>query len=461
MNILQVSTYEKGGGAEAIAWQLFEQYRRRGHRSTLAVGQKQSEDPDVRPLIEAVKAHGKGSGLDKVGRWLAAYEGRVRGAWRLRRWIEAYISRPHNWWNVRMGRENFNFPETWNVLELAPGVPDILHCHNLHGGWLPRGGYFDLQALPWLSHRVPTVMTLHDTWMLSGHCAYTLGCDRWKIGCGQCPDLTIYPAVLRDATGFNWNRKKDIFLGSRLYVATPSRWLLRQVEQSMMAPAVVQGRVIPNGVDRAVFRPADKRGAREALGLPRQDALLLFVANAAKSNVFKDYRTVEETARRVAAGYWHSRVTLLVLGEAGDPIDYENGGIRFVPYQRDMNVTAQYYQAADLYVHAAHSDTFPNTILEALACGLPIVATAVDGIPEQVDEGRSGFLVKAKDVEAMAGRVRQLLETGDLRRRMGEQAAEIAARLFDAQGQVQAYLDWYEEIRSASVRTTEMAAHAC
>jgi glycosyltransferase involved in cell wall biosynthesis len=459
MRILQISTYDKGGGAEAIAWQLFSEYRRRGHRSTMVVGEKRTTDPDIisAPSGSTISF---GGWTARLSQRLLPYEGRVRGAWRMRRWLEAYAAHPTNWVQTQLGRENFNFPGTWRLLELLKDSPDILHCHNLHGGWLPQGGYFDLRALPWLSRQVPTLITLHDTWMLSGHCAYTLGCDRWKTGCGQCPDLSIYPALLRDGTTFNWRRKKSIYADSRLYIATPSRWLMHQVEQSMLSPAMVEGRVIPNGVDTTVFLPGPKERARDSLGLPRNAKILLFVANAAKQNPFKDYKTVEECVFRVGVRYRNQKVLFVVLGQAEESVFFENGEIRFFAFHRDRGMMARFYQAADIYVHAAKSDTFPNTVLEALACGLPVVATAVDGIPEQVEEGRSGFLVPPGDAEAMAARATQLLSNETLRTGMGAMAAERAAGLFGLPKQVDAYLGWFEQIFAHRTRD-RAAAHAC
>jgi len=452
VNILQVSTYDKGGGAEAVAWQLFEQYRLRGHQTAIAVGKKRTNDPLVIPICEGTSECRLDAWVRKSSHWLSRYEGRIRGAWRLRRWLNAYAARPKNWLQTLRGRENFNFPETWELLDLLGKQPDILHCHNLHGGWLSRGGYFDLRALAWLSRQVPTVVTLHDTWMLSGHCAYTLGCDRWKTGCGNCPDLSIYPAIMQDATAFNWNVKRQIYASGRVYVSTPSRWLMRQVEQSMLAPGVAQLRVIPNGVDHSVFHPFSRAQAREELGLPPRDAILLFAASGAKTNMFKDCRTVENCAVSVGSRHPHGKVILIVLGDEGEPIRFANGEIRFIAFQTDRRTIARYYQAADVYVHAAKSDTFPTTILEALSCGVPVVATAVDGIPEQVEDGCSGFLVSAGNAEAMAERVVQLLSNDTLRRTMGAQAAERAAHLYSMEKQVRTYLEWYEEILSLPTR---------
>jgi glycosyltransferase involved in cell wall biosynthesis len=446
MRILQVNTYDDGGGAEVVACQLFEEYRRLGHQSWLAVGEKRGADPNVLGLPNDAFRSKWGQRCLALGELLSPLVGRVRGAWRLRRLLQTWIAHPKRWLDLHLGRENFDFPATGHLLGLAGERPDIVHCHNLHGGWLSRGGYFDLRALPWLSRQVPVVLTLHDTWLLSGHCAYTLGCERWKTGCGDCPDLTIYPAISRDATAYNWRRKRDVYAKSALFVATPSRWLMAQVEQSMLAASIAEARVIPNGVDLSIFYPMKKEEARAALGLPQDAKVLLFVASAAKRNVFKDYPTIRAAAMQVGARFHAQRVLLIVLGESAETEPFGNGEIRCIPFEKDRRVIARFYQAADVYVHAAKSDNFPNAVLEALACGTPAVATAVDGIPEQVEDGRTGFLVPAGDAESMARQIVRLLSDENLRRRMGTAAAETARRRFDFHQQVRAYLDWYQDI---------------
>lgn len=459
MRILQVGTYDSGGGAEAVAWQLMEEYRRRGHRATMAVGEKRGTDPDIFSISEGGE-HGKWETLcHELAKRLLPLEGKVRGVWRFRRALHTWLASPKRWHDVYGGKEYFHFPNTRHLLDSRQERPEILHCHNLHGGWLSRGGYFDLRALPWLSRQVPTVLTLHDTWLLSGHCAYTLGCERWRFGCGECPDLTVYPAISRDATAFNWRRKQALYARSSLYVSTPSRWLMAQVDQSMLAPAIAEARVIPNGVDLTVFRPGSRDEARTCVQLPHDANVLLFVANAAKSNRFKDFPTVYEAARLVAARAPTKRIMLIVVGERAGSEAFENGEVRFIPFEQDRRVIACYYQAADVHVHAAKSDTFPNTIIEARACGTPTVATAVDGIPEQVEEGRTGFLVPAGDAGAMATRIVQLLMNDALRAQMGAAAAETASRLFDLRVQAATYLDWYQEIIERQ-RCADAVSHA-
>src|SRR5439155_7431909 len=130
------------------------------------------------------------------------------------------------------------------------------------------------------------------------------------------------------------------------------------------------------------------------------------------------------------------RSLLIVLGDAAPAEQIGASELRFVPYRSDAETVARYYQAADIYVHAARADTFPSTVLEALACGTPVVATAVGGIPEQVkglkvssssDARRDGnlygmdkateLLIPPADVEEIARGIERLREADLLRLR--------------------------------------------
>jgi glycosyltransferase involved in cell wall biosynthesis len=139
-------------------------------------------------------------------------------------------------------------------------------------------------------------------------------------------------------------------------------------------------------------------------------------------------------------------VLLVALGQEAPSERLGEAEIRFIPFQSRPETVARYYQAADVYVHAARADTFPNGVLEALACGVPVVASAVGGIPEQLDEGRTGFLVPPGDASALTIRVAQVLEQPCLRQEMSALAAATARRRFDLERQVDAYLEWYREL---------------
>jgi glycosyltransferase involved in cell wall biosynthesis len=436
MNILSLSTVDLGGGAERVAWQLFDAFRARGHRCRLSVGLRRGQDPDVVRID-----NGRGRWLWPRLAWAleAFFHARIgqrRGALRLSRLLRR-LAEPANllsWWR---GREPFEYPGVRRLLEEG-GPWDLLHAHNLHGD------YFDLRALPAFSRRLPVLLTPHDAWLLSGHCAHSFACERWQTGCGQCPDLSIPPAVRRDATAENWRAKRDLYAASRLYLGAPSRWLLDKVRRSMLAPALADARVIPYGIDLSLYRPGDQAAARQALGLPAEGRLLLFAAHAARRNPWKDYATLRAALAEIAAAY-PGPLSLIALGDTAPPERAGRAEVRFVPFTRDPAQVARFYQAADLYLHPARADTFPNTVLEALACGTPVVATAVGGIPEQVEEGESGALAPPGDPAALAAATLRLLNDDDRRAQMGRHAAAVARRRYDLGRFIDDVWRWYGE----------------
>lgn len=225
-------------------------------------------------------------------------------------------------------------------------------------------------------------------------------------------------------------------------------------------PAIEESRVIPNGVDLTIFKPGDRRDARERLALPQESRVVLFAANSIRENRWKDFETLRTAVRHIAAQERHRPVCFVAVGEGGAADKAGLADVQFIPFVRNPLTMARYYQAADVYVHAARVDTFPTTVLEAAACGTPVVATAVGGIPEQVLHGQTGFLVPARDAESMARQVRWLLEDEDRRRVISAQAAHIATVRFDLNRQVQDYLNWYEQLTMSSQGKSTIA-HAC
>ena len=193
------------------------------------------------------------------------------------------------------GREDFRFPTTTRLVDAASSSYEVAHLHNLHGG------YFDLRQLGDLSRRLPVVLTPHDMWLTTGHCAHSLGCERWLDACGECPHLRVYPALLRDGTRGNLSRKREIYRRSSLRFGVPSRWLASILERSVVANAIEELRVIPNGVDLSLYRPGDREAARRRVGVGGDDVVLLFAGQGLRDSAFKDAATFDAALSRLAA----------------------------------------------------------------------------------------------------------------------------------------------------------------
>lgn len=447
MRILQVNTSNLGGGAESVATRLLRGYEQAGHQSWLAVGRINGQaEEGIHRIPHGYGIWGKGLGT--VSERARGLIGTVRGSGRLAKFLD-HVSRPPstiNWWR---GNEDFSFPGTDKLLSLTAERPDIIHAHNLHGG------YFDLRMLPQLSTAVPFILNPHDAWLMSGHCAHSFDCERWKTGCGECPDLELYPAIRKDGSAANWETKRQIYARSRLYVSTACQWLMDKVERSIVLPGIIESKVIPYGVETELFCPGNKDEARRELDIPEDAVVLLFVSRYLRTNRWKDYPTLEKALQLVASRGEGNRILFLGLGDEAPPRDLGNVQVRFVPFENVKSRVARYYQAADVYLHPAKVDTAPQTVVEAMACGIPVIASAVAGIPEQVkslgpaafgpDEA-TGILVPQGDAEAMAEAIFELSSDPALRQRLGHNARQDALVRFDVRRYVAGFLKWFEEI---------------
>ncbi|MCI0584950.1 MAG: glycosyltransferase, partial [Chloroflexi bacterium] len=164
----------------------------------------------------------------------------------------------------------------------------------------------------------------------------------------------------------------------------------------------------------------------------------------------------------IAARLPDQPLLMVALGDTGVSETIGNAELRFVPYEPDQGRLAAWYQAADLYLHAARADNLPTTILEALASGRPVVATAIGGIPEEVRslagaagawagpaepvDDATGVLVAPGDAEGMAAAATEIIADASLWGRLSANAARDAAARFDLDAHVSATIDWYREV---------------
>jgi len=438
MNILHINVFDVYGGGEAIMRRLCEGVSLRGHQPRVLVREKMT---DKFPFPISLFEHEAGRSF--WGRsWRSFGRLLMDGPGKNRKWIRGVarffmgpIAEPVRQWRMSTGREDFDFPDTLGAIGRIRPEPDIIHIHCFHGK------YFDLRQLPAITSWKPVVVTLHDAWMFTGHCAYPGECDRFRVGCGQCPDLKRYPAVPRDATAQNFALKKELYSYSQIFAVAPSQWMMEQLKASALGEVMEYNRVIPNGIDTDYFSPGDPIEARHHWEIPADGPLLLYVARNARSSPYKDYRTVRRAAEAVAAS-GGGPLHLLVLGDEAPPEQSGNLHVRFSLTTSPDKIRAA-YRAADIVIHAAQAENFPTTILEAMACGCPVIATRTGGIPEQLLEGETGFLVEPGDATAMARSIFRLLDEPDLQQSFGRAARTRAINEFDRAIMTEQYLEWY------------------
>jgi glycosyltransferase involved in cell wall biosynthesis len=469
MRILMVNTIDQGGGAERVATDLRHGLRARGLNVRTAVGRKLASDPDVFALRERALNPWHGLAL-AIERGMAPFAGRMPGP--------QYVLMATHWFGLpkrfrdwRAGRECFVYPASDTLMATAPREYDLIHAHNLHGD------YFNLAALARASLAMPVVITLHDEWLMTGHCAYTLGCERWRAQCGACPHLDVYPALRRDGTRENLARKRDIYGAMRAVVVAPSQWLLDRAHASVLSPGMVDGQVIPNAVNLEQFSPGDRAESRRRLGWPEDARIFMFASSGGASNRYKDPQTVRNAVGRIATGGTKRSKTLFVfLGGMEPSVERENHREESIRIFGNPSRIADLYRAADIYLHAAHSENFPISILEALACGCPVIATAVGGIPEQyrtldLPMARSsradpslppaGVLTPPHDPEAMAQAALAILEEPELVACLAAGARATAERIYGLERQTALYAELYRSVIARSGTRGRQAQAEC
>ena len=309
--------------------------------------------------------------------------------------------------------------------------PDIIHLHNLHGG------YFQTNLFPKLAEIAPIVWTFHDMFPITGHCAYSFECEKWKTGCGNCKRLDIYPSIKRDRTKFLWNYKSKIFNSADFTIVTPSLWLKKCVEESFLKNKDV--RLIYNGIDLETFKQTNKSEARKELNLPQDKKIVLFSADGGVKNPFKGGEFVFEAFKKLK-----DRNDILFLNIGGRNKEKSENWLDF-GYVSKPETMAKLYSAADIYLFPSLADNCPLTAIESLACGLPVVTFETGGVPDIVENNKSGIVVEYKNSEMLINALEQLLDDDDLRGKIAENAI-LTSKKFSSGRMALEYLKLYEEL---------------
>lgn len=400
-NILYINTSPSGGGAAAVMQHLKRMMRQHGWSAHILTQFPGSEHHD-----NALKLVSHGGLLS---------------------------------WCLWRGQQDYYIQKSHGLADTALfQQANILHLHNLHGG------YFNPWSLPLLSAVKPMVWTLHDMQALTGHCAHSLDCVRWlpETGCGECPSLSAYPRLWRDTTRQLWQNKRTIYAHSSLYLVTPSVWLQRLAERSLLReqPLVC----IPNGVDTGIYRPQDKKEARRLLGLPQGVLLIGGCADGGLANPWKGGKYAMETVLELKKNL--PDLQFLNIGVKNIPKEFQGADwVQHIPYIHEPAQLARLYAALDLLLYPSLADNHPLVCIESLCCGTPIVGFATGGIPEIVRDGMDGLLVPTHDGTALTKAATTLLQDTSLKNKMGQEAAASAAQRFNLELFAHRYEKVYEE----------------
>lgn len=440
MIIAQILPEDRNGGAFRIPEYLHNELPKYGIKTYMLVGEKHTNDERTFEIPNFQSRSFIARKMTEIEKKITPYTS-FKGGWRIREIIR-FIGQPKRMIKIWAGFEDFEFPGTWKILDILPEKPSVLLCHVLHGFWLQDRGFFDLRALPYLSQRAKVILVLHDMWLFTGHCSFSAGCERWKIGCGKCPDLKLTPIIRRDLSSVNWKIKREIYRKSKFFIVVPSNWMKLQVEKSILMEGGKDIKVIYNGIPLDIFIPEDKAKSREILKLPQDKTIIMTAAKSLKTNVRKGYDIFFEFAKRISQK--HKNILFLGVGGAsGNKTEEENIGdnkILFFPFEQNQEKLRYFYSASDFFVMPSRDENFPLVLLEAQASGTVPAGSKVGGIPEIIEDMETGILFDLNDIHGLTQKVSKLIEDKKLYQTVREKAI-MNSKKFDIKEKTKEYVD--------------------
>jgi glycosyltransferase involved in cell wall biosynthesis len=316
---------------------------------------------------------------------------------------------------------------------------DVVHAHNLHGGWISIG------AVRRLARRVPLVWTLHDEWAVTGGLSY----DVSRVMEPRAVDrrfVSKEPLHSGHPVASQRRRFLEPLLPEPAAVICPSRWLAGLARtaarfRDLPVEHVPYGIVLLDRPESAL----ERREARKAFGIPPEERVVLLAA-ADLSSPYKGAPLAVETLARVRT----PRTRLLVLSRSADQVAAAVPMPVLAPgFVGDEGTLAAAYRAADVTLIPSIADNLPYVGLESLSCGTPLAAFRVGGLEEMVGREERGLLAEPFDTVQLARHVERLLEDAELAVRLGAAGRIWAAGCCSMQGYLSATLRVYEEARSS------------
>ena len=410
MRVLIVNTSDRSGGAAVAANRLMMALNNNGVKVKMLVRDKLSDSLTVVALPKSPLLH-----------WHFLWE-------RLVIYCRLHFSR-HHLFEIDLANTGSDITSLPEFKEA-----DVIHLHWINQGMLSLNNIRKI-----LRSDKPVVWTMHDIWPATALCHVTLGCRRFTSVCSHCR-LLPGGGSNNDLSTSVWHKKERMLDGESIYYVACSRWL----ESEAKASALLKGQKItsiPNPIDTHVYHRGDRQEARRHLGLPVDRQYILF-ASQRVTNENKGMSYLIEACRLL---HDVPKATVLILGGHAEEVTPQLS-LQAIPlgYVNDERRIVDIYQAADVFVLPSLSENLPNTIMEAMACGLPCVGFRVGGIPEEIDHKRNGYVAEYRNADDLARGIRWVL-TSTHYDALSDECVRKVSQCYSQQSVALRYMDVYQQ----------------
>lgn len=407
MKILFLNTFGGTGGAPVAAKRLKTALEQAGHE--VRMGVIFSPDQDTFRM----------TGNAAISHWLA--------------WFWFILERLNVWRMITSSKYLYRFSTgnrgTHFKNHPAVQAADVIHLHWVNFSML------GIRQIAELSRLKPVIWTLHDMWAFTGGCHYSLECQLYTSDCSECFYLKKGSKralqILKEKES-NWNELS-------ISIVTCSKWLARCASQSSLFRnrEVV---AIGNAIDPGVFLPLDTNRIRKSNQLD-QSAFYVLSGAMDFSDERKGMNHLMEAIRLVSEKV--KNLHLLTFGKVENFIP----GVQFTAFGRitDTRRLVEIYNMADVFVLPSIQDNLPNTVMESMACGIPVVAFDCGGVADMIEHQVNGYLAQNKNVQDLAAGILTFLDKST-REKAAEHAREKICNEFSGAIIAEKYSSLYEQV---------------
>lgn len=329
-----------------------------------------------------------------------------------------------------------HIPFSWNTLlpEYDINIPEIIEADIIGLYWI--GEFLSPEIISKL--KKPIVWRLSDIWPFSGGCHYPGNCNNFKNGCGNChyfknPNENDFSRKLNV-------KKQKLWESLDLTIAAPSNWIANMAFESNIFKNK-KIKIIKTGVDENHFKPLNKESLRKIYNIKDDKKMILFGADSATDerkgikyliNALKKYSNKEKNQiiLGIFGGNYHGSI---------DELGFE---IQYFGYVNEIFLPI-IYNISDLFIAPSIEENLPNTVIEAMSCGIPAVTFNTGGLPDLIKDKFNGCMAEPKNTDDLFECIKYGLINNA---KLGIEARNTILNEFTQKSQAMQYIKLYNEI---------------
>ncbi|MEI0557278.1 glycosyltransferase [Brachyspira intermedia] len=330
--------------------------------------------------------------------------------------------------------QNLSYYATYDILYSKFFIySDIIHLH------LISCQMFNLNLLPLMSKLKPIVWTLHDPWLLGGHCAYPIKCDKWQNQCEDCEHLDTIFELDKDTTALNFEIKRDIIERSDISFIVASKWMERLAKKSPMCKDK-DIYYVPFGIDQNIFKPEDMHKVRKELEIDNDAFVIMFRACHIP---YKGVDIIKKCLEKIST----NKKIVVITVESKSMIDEFKDKFKIIDFGwvKDDILLAKLYQSCNIFLMPSRREAFGMMAIEAMSCGKMVLGLEDTSLKEIINAPECGIVCKE---EEYPNKLQYLIDNPDEIREREKKSLEFAKKNYAKDVYVDRMIEVYKQIMS-------------